>query len=169
MAMIGHIKEVSIEDGQITAIVETGTGQAVTARVMAASGAEFYPLPGDSVLCHKAGQEWDVSAVIHGDASAGPGEGIIFSRDESGEVVANIHLKADGKVIVKSTTGVEIGNASDFVAMSAKVDALWETLWEMFTAWSPLANDGGAALKTQFQSSFQSKPSSVASTNLKAD
>ena len=29
MAIIGHIKEVAIEDGQITAVVETGTGQAV--------------------------------------------------------------------------------------------------------------------------------------------
>lgn len=167
MAMIGHIKEVSIEDGQITAIVETGTGQAVTARVMAASGAEFYPMPGDSVLCHKAGQEVVVSAVLHGDASTDRGEGVIFSRNESGDVVANIHLKADGKVIVKPTTGVEIGNASDFVAMSKKVDALWAALWGVINGWAPVYE---SALKTSFLAAFPPPgPASVASTNLKAD
>jgi hypothetical protein len=167
MAMIGHIKEVSIEDGQITAIVETGTGQAVTVRVMAVSGAEFYPMPGDSVLCHRAGQEVVVSAVLHGDASTERGEGIMFSRNESGDIVANIHLKADGKVIVKPTTGVEIGNASDFVAMAAKVDALWTALWGVINKWTPVYE---GALRTSFLEAFPTPgPSSVASTNLKAD
>jgi hypothetical protein len=106
MAMIGHIKEVSIEDGQITAVVETGTGQAVTARVMAASGAEFYPMPGDSVLCHRAGQEVVVSAVLHGDASTERGEGVIFARNELGEIVAKIWLYPDGDIVAENDNGV---------------------------------------------------------------
>ena len=63
------------------------------------------------------------------------------------------------------------GPAADFVAMSAKVDLLWTTLYNLFvTGWTPAANDGGAALKTAFVAAFPPPgPSSVASSNLKAD
>lgn len=166
MAMIGRIKEIFKEDGEITAIVETGTGQEVTVKIMASSGSEFHPMPGDSVLCHRAGQEIIVSAVLHGDASTERGEGIIFSRNLSGQIVASINIKADGKVTVTPTTGVEIGNGSDFVAMASKVDLIWTTFWNVINAWAPVYE---ASLKSAFLAAFPNPNNSVASTNLKAD
>jgi len=162
MAMIGQIKEVKIVDGRIEAVVETGTGQEVTANVMAGAGSEYHPLAGDTVLFHWVGQEVVVAAVIGADASANAGEALIFGRNASGVVVSSVHCKADGTVVT--------GFGADFVAMAAKVDLLWATLWGTFNTWAPVAQDGGAALKTAFLAAFPPPgPSSVASTNLKAD
>lgn len=81
-----------------------------------------------------------------------------------------IHLKADGSVEITAPGGVSVGNGSDAVAMAAKVDALWSTLYTMFSTWAPPATpDSGAALKAAFTAAFPSSPSSVASTNLEAD
>lgn len=170
MALIGHIKEIQVSpENQIEAIVMTGNGQELTATVFASSGSEFFPVRGDVALCHEAGSEIVISAILHGDASTLSGEGTIFARDAAGNVTGSIHLAVDGTITMTPGITVNVGTASDFVAMAAKVDALWATLWGMFTAWAPQATDGGAALKTQFQTAFPSSPSSVASTNLKAD
>lgn len=173
MALIGHIKQISTSvDGQITAVIETGNGPALTATVMSASGAEFYPQRGDVALCHMVGQEVIVSAVLHGTSTSAMGEALIFSRDTGGNVIASIHLAADGTVTITPGTTVNVGTASDFVAMAAKVDTLWATLWKVFNEWIPVSQDGGAALKTAFLAvgAFPAPgPSTVASTNLKAD
>lgn len=81
-----------------------------------------------------------------------------------------IKMLLDGSTNATQSGTFDVGNGSDFVAMSAKVDALWDAFYNMFTTWGPVANDGGAALKTQFTVFFPAPgPSPVASTNLKAD
>ena len=92
------------------------------------------------------------------------GEVSIWSQYEQ-----QILLKADGSVEITAPAGVSVGTGSDSVAMAAKVDALWNAFYTMFSAWTPVAQDGGAALKTAFTAAFSSPPASVASTNLKAD
>jgi len=178
MAAIGHIKEVTITDGQITAVVETGTGQAVTAKLMAAAGAEFYPLAGDAVLFHWAGQEVIISAVLHGDASTAGGEALVFSRNASGDVVASIYLKADGKVII-TTTGAEVGAGGDAVAMSTPINTFLDTLAAAVSpggvgivtpspgAACPVAVAIRAAMSAAFPPALS--PASTGSTNLRAD
>jgi hypothetical protein len=62
------------------------------------------------------------------------------------------------------------GPAADFVALAAKVDDFISKLDAIFrTKWVPVANDGGAALKTAYATDFLTPPASTASTNLKAD
>lgn len=161
MATVGYIKEVKIVDGHIVAVVMTGTGQAVTATIMHAAGAEFYPRPGDTVLFHWAGQEVLVSAVLTEDTTTKKGESLIFSRDASGGVAAKVHLKTNGEVVV--------GNGDSPVALAKKVDELWDTLYNVFTGWKPVYKDGGAALQTAFTAAFKSNPQTVGSSNLKAD
>lgn len=163
MATIGTIKEIKPVDGQLQAVIETGSGPAVTATIMQAGAVDFFPIPGDRVLYHYAGKEVVVSAIFSEDNSAAPGEWLVFSRNPAGEVQAVLHLKADGTV--------NAGTGADFVALAAKVDALWATLDKLFrTDWTPVANDGGAALQMAWLTvAFPTPPSSVASTNLKAD
>ena len=161
MATVGHIKEIKTVDGHIVAVVMTGTGQSVTATIMQAAGAEFYPRPGDTVLFHWAGQEVLVSAVLSEDTTTEKGESLIFSRGASGEVAAKVHLKTNGDVVV--------GDGASPVALAQKVDALWDTLYSVFTGWSPVSKDGGGALKTAFTAAFSSNPQTVGSSNLRAD
>jgi hypothetical protein len=105
MAMIGHIKEVFEDDGQITCILKTGNGVEISAFVMGTSGAEFHPVPGDVALCHTAGQEILISAIIHGDASTESGESLVFSRNSNGDVVSSLYLKTDGSVLCSNDSG----------------------------------------------------------------
>lgn len=117
---------------------------------------------------------------MNGDRS----EGVVIGCDSAAVRVKELsdgdvalYSKHGQQILMDDTTNItatqdgtfNVGSGSDFVALSAKVDLLWTTFWNMFTAWVPQATDGGAALKTQFMASFPTTPSSVASTNLKAD
>lgn len=60
-------------------------------------------------------------------------------------------------------------DATDFVAMAAKVEGFINDFLTMFNSWSPVAQDGGAALKTLFTSTFTGFTNNMKSINLKAD
>jgi hypothetical protein len=70
---------------------------------------------------------------------------------------------------VEATSG-GAPNASDFVALAAKVDDFIQKIDTVIrTAWVPAPQDGGAALKTAYVAALPLAPTTVASTNLKAD
>lgn len=161
MAISGTIKTLAIVEGQIVATVATGSGPEVTVVIMPDAGGEFHPLPGDVVVYERSGQEYVAKAVFAADTSTLPGESLIFARNAAGEVVAKIHLKADGRVYV--------GDGTDFVAMAAKVNAMFELINDIITTWTPVANDGGAALQTAWTTRWPLEKQDVDSTNLKAD
>lgn len=55
----------------------------------------------------------------------------------------------DGNAKLRVTKdAVEVGGATDFVALAGKVDAALEALKEVFANWTPVTGDGGTALKT---------------------
>ncbi len=65
-----------------------------------------------------------------------------------------------------------LGGNSDFVALAAKVDAQLAALDAVFSAWTPVAFDGGLALKTlltALQIGPPTWPASVAATKAKAE
>lgn len=95
--------------------------------------------------------------AIKGDVSSGA----VFGKEGGAQV------RAKGQTIEITTAGASA--ASDFVAMSAKVDAIFTLIDSTIKGWTPLANDGGAALKTAWLAAFPSPPASTKSTNLKAD
>jgi hypothetical protein len=167
--MIGTIKETSTVDGQIKAIVETGSGPAVTVVIMQSGGVDFHPMPGDTVLYEQTGEEINVTAVFSQDSTTAAGEWLAFSRNAAGTVMASIYLKANGEVIITPTLTAKVGTGADFVALAAKVDALWLTLYTLLTTWTPATGDGGLAFKTAALLAFPAPPATVASANLKAD
>lgn len=164
MAMIGTIKEISTVDGQHTVIIETGSGPAVTATVMQSAGVDFQPLAGDRAVYHYAGSEVVVSAIFSEDATSGPGEWLVFSRDSAGVVQAKVHLKSDGTV--------NCGTGADFVSMSTTTDQKIEAIYNAIAAAVVGSADGGATFRTNIIAALDiSWPAigSIASTNLKAD
>jgi hypothetical protein len=172
MADIGEILEVENEDGQLVARVDCGWGQQISAVVQQSAGCDFYPLKGDRVVFHRtSGSEIVITAIFASNSGVEKGEWKIASRNQAGTVAAVFHLKADGSIAITNGTGklVNVGGAGGFVAMAQKVDLLWSTLWTCFNSWAPVAQDGGAALRTAFLAAFPSTPQSTASTNLKAD
>ncbi len=60
-------------------------------------------------------------------------------------------------------------NAGHFVPTATKVDALFARLDSVLRGWTPVANDGGAALKTAFMSEFPAAPLTTAGTKAKTD
>lgn len=72
----------------------------------------------------------------------------------------------EGVIVVPGGKVLRIGGAgADFVALSAKVDANFKAIKDMFTAWVVAPSDGGAALKALTASlSFEA----VAAEQLKA-
>lgn len=104
MGVIGYIISMEVDDGQVLARVATGTGQSFTGTLLCPPGVDAYPIPGDSVLCHRVGAE---IVFIAGDCDilgTSEGEIRIVSRN-SGGVKASIHLKNDGKVVIENGVG----------------------------------------------------------------
>lgn len=146
--------------------------------------------PGDPVLLLFAERSLDTwiqnakpgarTPVIPGDLSAhslqgaialpcgpAPRSGLLQGVDGSDLVIATAQgvvlarFKADGSVV--------LAEGGDHVALAAKVDAFITALDGVFrTAWTPVPQDGGAALKTAYAAAFGSPPSSVAATKTKA-
>ena len=82
-----------------------------------------------------------------------------------------LYLDGVYRVFIADDGTVHLGeqSAADFVALAAKTDREFDRVWDALTGFTPVANDGGAALKT-FANTLPFKPSvqSVAATKAKA-
>ncbi len=109
------------------------------------------------------------------DAIAIPGGGVLSKAIKTIIASGAYFGKENGPGLRVSDAAVEVvtGGApaavGGFVAMSLLVDAIFATLDGVFRGWTPVAQDGGAALKTAYLAAFPSPPTSTASKNLKAD
>lgn len=170
---VGIIKSVLTEEGQVVAVVMTGSGRAVTAQVMQAGPIDFFPCVGDRALCFELGEEIVVSAVFAEDSSTGIGEARIFGRNAAGVVVSTIHLKETGQIVLTPATSVSVGAGVSAVALSTNVEALWTCLLTALKGWTGTKPpDGGVGLAAALTAAFATAgldPPVVGSTNLKAD
>lgn len=83
---------------------------------------------------------------INQDQLAAIGETRIFSKDAAGAVKAFIWAKNDGILLLNGDTNFAV----KFNELKEAFDELQDdvnTLKQNFTSWTPVANDGGAALK----------------------
>jgi hypothetical protein len=88
---------------------------------------------------------------------------VMADAPASGQAVAIV--APGGHLRVSATGGAA---SSEFVALSEKVTAQLQALKDAITGAVPLAQDGGAQLKTQILSALAAWPGDVASTTLKA-
>lgn len=128
MAEIGHIEKVSTVDGHIVCDVDIGSGPVVSAILYASGCSEMHPMKGDRVVFVRTGQEIIITAVLANEASTTRGQALIFSRNESGEVVASILLGSDGRVTVSPAAGARVGNGNSPVALATPLNTFLSTL-----------------------------------------
>jgi hypothetical protein len=88
----------------------------------------------------------------------------IRTRDRTGYV----SVLDNGKVEINGTT-VEVVSSSDAAALASIVDDYWTKMYTAVNTWVPVANDGGAAFKTNFLAQFTVPPTTAASAKLKVD
>lgn len=83
---------------------------------------------------------------------------------------AGVQIRITDSGTVEVTSNGLPASVGGFVAMATLTDFIFATIDTIFrTGWTPVANDGGAALKAAWLAAFATPPGSVASTNLKAD
>jgi len=91
--------------------------------------------------------------------------------DEDSTRLDDLVVTAQTKAQILGPT-VVVGGDSDYLALAAKVDAALIALSNTFTAWTPVPNDGGAALKTlliTLQTGPPTWPASVAASKAKGE
>ena len=90
-------------------VLDFGGDDRATAAVFAPAGVDAPPLPDDYVAALETDGSGEVAAVGFLDPAnegqAVPGEYRVYSRDENGAVVASVHLRADGSVVVANGSG----------------------------------------------------------------
>jgi phage baseplate assembly protein V len=129
------------------------------------------PVDSEAVAVCVGGSK-DHTVVLAADSGAyrvtglATGEVVVYSQFGQ-----EILLKTDGSVEITAPAGVTVGSGTSPVALASEVDELWGDLYKLFaTDWIPVAQDGGAALKTAFTSAFPPPgPGSTSSSNLSAD
>lgn len=120
MSQVKSFERVSDEDGEGAQVIcDPGDGNAVTAEHYQAAGTDAPPLAGDYAALEGAqGEEVAVGYADPANAgTAAPGEHRTYSRDGDGAVVAQLHLMADGKIVLTSP-GVRIGAAGAAEALT---------------------------------------------------
>ena len=84
--------------------VDPGGGALVTPEHFEDAGSDSHPMPDDYVATMEVPRRGGVVAVGYLDPKApqiaGPGEKAIYSRDASGNLIARVHLKSDGTVVL---------------------------------------------------------------------
>jgi hypothetical protein len=155
----------TVDEAKISDVkVDPGGGANITARHYSAPGDDSHPLPGDSVVLVEAPGAGAQSAVGYLDpvneGQAAAGEKRVYSRNADGEPVAEVWLKSDGEVLVRSIEGgsvvriapdgiVHLGD-SDGAAEIPRDDHIQtelDRLWDVLTGWTVVPQDGGAALQ----------------------
>lgn len=122
------IKSENGDDKEIVQTVEVHYGENKYCDQYGPSGEDSPPLAEERVvLADVEGTGNAVSVgVLTKSLGAKPGEKLIYSRDQSGNVTAMIHLKNDGTVIIETEKPVEINGEKIIIqnggAAAARVD-----------------------------------------------
>jgi hypothetical protein len=90
---------------------------------------------------------------------------------DANNMVIGSDRSTSSQIVIKPGGEIDAGaSATNFVAMANKVKAWFDTFNAAVTGWTPVSNDGGAALKTALTALIGgTPPTNVASTNLKAE
>lgn len=120
MGRIGRLIQTAIEKF-IVQTVETYAGVNLTAETFAPSGDDSPPLAEDRIVLVQVDGTGNFVAVgvLNESQGAKPGEKILFSRDDQGEVKAALKLLNDGKVELVSPADLAF-SAEGNVSVEAK-------------------------------------------------
>lgn len=111
MGRIGRLIQTAIEKF-IVQTVEAYAGVNLSADTYAPSGDDSPPLPEDRIVLVQVDGTGNFVAVgvLTESQGAKPGEKILFSRDENGEVKAILKLLNDGKIELSTPEAISVDN-----------------------------------------------------------
>jgi hypothetical protein len=136
-----------------------------TVEYLQAAGEDYRPPEDSNVIVTDLGEAYKIAIAaddgIEPEAAAGERE--IYAH-VGGVKKGRLKCNLDGTVQA-GVTGL------DFVSQANKIDQIISDIHGVINGWTPLANDGGAALKAAWLSQFGTPPSSAstASANLKSE
>ena len=110
------------DDLEVIQTVEAHYGEYKYCEQFSSCGDDAPPLPQDRVVLvdvEGTGNACSVAALVHSQG-AEPGEKLIYSRNDDGELVAKIHLKNDGKIEVEADSDVSIKTNGKLTIEAAK-------------------------------------------------
>jgi phage baseplate assembly protein gpV len=141
------------------------------------------PIVGEHVLVLDPSLQGTSSIALVGHPSeanppaAGGGDKHVLHSDAGGDsdtytqgtrTLAVRKLVAKAGAIALEADAIELGSSpSDFAALASRVDNYIASMDQLFRTWTPVSQDGGAALKASFVSTFETAPPSVAATHVK--
>jgi hypothetical protein len=172
--MIGDILETKITDGAIECTVDFGSSDIAPCILYGLAGVDTYPLPGDQVRASYNNGEWVIDAVFR-DVQDGhsPGETIVYSRDEDGNVKATVKVTKDGDVIMNDGTRSAVGFSdlkTAFDQLKADHDAVVSTLNTVINETTVFATayvpGGPAAVGTPPTYIFTASPESTSTADI---
>lgn len=183
MGRVAEVKQVESVEGGWEVTCDLGGDNVVTAEFFQSPGEDAPPIVGDSVwVGHGPGRgRWIAvgAADLLNDPEASPGDRRVYARNaETGIATAVVWLKADGTIKIEPfdnpITGqklVEIAGAAEFVALSEKVTAQLQAIYDAIAAGPITTGDGGLALKNGIIAALDAVffPGDVASEVLKSD
>lgn len=145
MGRIGRLIKTEIEKF-IVQTVESYFGANTTAETFAPSGDDSPPLPEDRIILVQVDGTGNFVAagVLSVSQGAKPGERIMYSRDENGDVKAAIKLLNDGKIELVSPSDVSLNADGEF---SAKGDGVTVEGRSSLTLKSPSTELTGGEVK----------------------
>jgi hypothetical protein len=166
MGMIGKIVRSQVEDGIREIVTELFKDYTRRSYQICPPGIDANPLPDDQgvIIMIDENPGKSVQIGVLPKQSVEKGEIRFYSRDENGGIKAVIILKKDGEIkasndngdiTLKSNGDIELnGDDDNAVRFSKLKDVIKEIqddigdLKDAFTNWTPVAQDGGAALKS---------------------
>lgn len=145
MGRIGRLIETAIEKF-IVQTVEAYAGVNLTADTFAASGDDSPPLAEDRIVLVQVDGTGNFVAVgvLTESQGAKPGEKILFSRNDKGEVQAALKLLNDGKVEMVSPADVNVSGKN--IAASAEENVSIEAKKELSAKGDTVKVDGAKSM-----------------------
>ncbi len=160
-------------DGDLGGKIEGGEGDSATMDHFGPVGDDSPPLPDDWVLAVPIGGESeDLIAAAYSDETthtAEPGEKRLYARNPAGEIVSTIHMRSDGTIeLANDAATIEVAADGSITLSGTSVSlqagealgSFLTTLHTGVTAWAPVPNDGGAALKAALATWLAQSPPS---------
>lgn len=155
MGRVGRLIQAAIGEF-IVQTVEAYKGANLTAETFAPGGDDSPPLPDDRIVLVSVDGTGGFAAVgvLSRSQGAKPGERILYSRDEDGNVRASVRLLADGTVEIEAAD--ENGDAQAVLSVGGDGSLSLETM-----------GDGGITIKDKDGNSVEMSSSGMTLTDAK--
>jgi len=158
MSWIGKIVNRFIENNVREVVTEIYAGHTRISGMIQPPGFDSSPIDGDQgVSIEIKRSNKSITVGVYPDAKAKAGEARVYARDADGNLLSEIYLDENGKVLIESSLGGAMEQSVLGESLRDQIQIIADQLAQLkddFTNWMPLANDGGGALQAMVLANF---------------